>query len=64
MLTRKSASNGVEFDDDTATQVHHYELTTKQYDSTRQKILYQDSSNHTLTEIHQVNNTIVDLLHK
>tara|TARA_Y100000004_G_scaffold180821_1_gene225837 strand:+ start:6715 stop:11400 length:4686 start_codon:yes stop_codon:yes gene_type:complete len=43
MLTRKSAS-GADLTADTTTQNIKYELTTKQYDSTRQVIQYQDSS--------------------
>ena len=43
MLTRKSAS-GADLTADTATQNITYELTTRQYDSTRETILYSDSS--------------------
>ena len=42
MLTRKSSS-GVDLTADTHTQKIKYELTSKQYDSTREVILYQTS---------------------
>ena len=43
MLTRKSSS-GADLTADTAAQHITYELTTKQFDSTREVILYSDSS--------------------
>ena len=43
MLTRKSSS-GVDLTADTATQDITYELTTKQYDASRQVVVYSDSS--------------------
>ena len=49
MLTRKSASNGLEFDDDSIYASSSFELTTKYYESTRQKILYQDSQSMEVT---------------
>ena len=49
MLTRKSASNGTEFDDDSIYASSSFELTTKYYESTRQKILYQDSQSMEIT---------------
>jgi hypothetical protein len=49
MLTRKSSS-GVEHASELTTFTSSYELTTKQYDSTRQKILYQDSQSLTMTQ--------------
>ena len=42
MLTRKSSS-GVEHATENIAFTSSYELTTKQYDSTRQRIIYQDS---------------------
>lgn len=42
MLTRKSSS-GVEHTTENIAFTSSYELTTKQYDSTRQRIIYQDS---------------------
>ena len=49
MLTRKSASNGVEFDDDSIYASSSFELTTKYYEQSRQKILYQDSQSMEIT---------------
>jgi len=49
MLTRKSASNGLEFDDDSIYASSSFELTTKYYESSRQKILYQDSQSMEVT---------------
>jgi len=49
MLTRKSSS-GVEHLSELTTFTSSYELTTKQYDSTRQKILYQDSQSLIMTQ--------------
>ena len=49
MLTRKSSS-GVEHASELTTFTSSYELTTKQYDSTRQKILFQDSQSLTMTQ--------------
>ena len=49
MLTRKSASNGDEFDDDSIYASSSFELTTKYYESSRQKILYQDSQSMEVT---------------
>ena len=49
MLTRKSASNDLEFDDDSIYASSSFELTTKYYESTRQKILYQDSQSMEVT---------------
>ena len=49
MLTRKSASNGTEFDDDSIYASSSFELTTKYYESSRQKILYQDSQSMEVT---------------
>ena len=49
MLTRKSASNDLEFDDDSIYASSSFELTTKYYESTRQKILYQDSQSMEIT---------------
>ena len=44
MLTRKSGSiSGSEFQTEQITSQSSYELTVKQYDSTRQRIIYQDS---------------------
>ena len=49
MLTRKSASNGVEFDDDSIHASSSFELTTKYYEQSRQKILFQDSQSMEIT---------------
>ena len=49
MLTRKSASNGLEFDDDSIHASSSFELTTKYYESSRQKLLYQDSQSMEVT---------------
>ena len=49
MLTRKSASNGVEFDDDSIYASSSFELTTKYYEQSRQKILFQDSQSMEIT---------------
>ena len=49
MLTRKSASDGTEFDDDSIYASSSFELTTKYYESSRQKILYQDSQSMEVT---------------
>ena len=49
MLTRKSASNGLEFDDDSIYASSSFELTTKYYESSRQKLLYQDSQSMEVT---------------
>jgi len=43
MLTRKLTSTGAELSSENTTQDITYELTTKQYDSTRQRIIYSDS---------------------
>ena len=58
MLTRKD-TDGNEFTHDNALSQSVYELTTKQYDSTRQKILYSDSASlqsHTSSLATDVNN--------
>ena len=58
MLTRKD-TNGNEFSHDNALSQSVYELTTKQYDSTRQKILYTASASlqsHTSSLATDVNN--------
>ena len=49
MLTRKSASNDLEFDSDSIHASSSFELTTKYYEPTRQKILYQDSQSMEVT---------------
>ena len=49
MLTRKSASNGLEFDDDSIHASSSFELTTKYYESSREKLLYQDSQSMEVT---------------
>ena len=49
MLTRKSASNDLEFDSDSIHASSSIELTTKYYEPTRQKILYQDSQSMEIT---------------
>ena len=49
MLTRKSASNDLEFDNDSIHASSSFELTTKYYESSRQKILYQDSQSMEVT---------------
>ena len=43
MLTRKSASDGSAFTEDSIYASSSFELTVKQYDSTRQRIVYQSS---------------------
>jgi len=58
MLTRKD-TDGNAFTHDTITSQSVYELTTKQYDSTRQKILFQDSQSlqtHTSSLATDINN--------
>jgi len=52
MLTRKSSSGADFLDTHASSSVFtaSYELTTKQYDSTRQKILYQDSQSLVVTQ--------------
>ena len=54
MLTRKDTS-GNELTHDKILSQSVYEITTKQYDSTRQKILYQSSQvyNH-IQQVYQV----------
>jgi len=49
MLTRKSSSGIEHVYDDSTFNTSSYELTTKQYDATRQKILFQDSQSMTIT---------------
>ena len=49
MLTRKSASNDLEFDDDSIHASSSFELTTKYYESSKQRILFQDSQSMEVT---------------
>ena len=66
MLTRKAAANrtdglsvGDELTTDIATSQSIYELTTKQYDSTRQRVIYEDSqslTSHTSSLATDINN--------
>ena len=49
MLTRKSASNGLEFDDDSIHASSSFELTTGYYESTRERIVYRDSASMEIT---------------
>ena len=49
MLTRKSASNDLEFDDDSIYASSSFELTTKYYESSKQRILFQDSQSMEVT---------------
>ena len=66
MLTRKAAANrtdglsvGDELTTDIATSQSVYELTTKQYDSTRQRVIYEDSqslTSHTSSIATDINN--------
>ena len=49
MLTRKSSSGAEHVYDSSTFNTSSYELTTKQYDSTRQKILFEDSQSLTIT---------------
>ena len=49
MLTRKSASNDLEFDDDSIYASSSFELTTKYYESSKRRILFQDSQSMEVT---------------
>ena len=49
MLTRKSSSGAEHVYDSSTFNTSSYELTTKQYDDTRQKILFQTSQSMTVT---------------
>jgi len=49
MLTRKSASNDLEFDDDSIHASSSFELTTKYYESSKRRILFQDSQSMQVT---------------
>jgi hypothetical protein len=49
MLTRKSASNGLEFDDDSIHASSSFELTTGYYEPTRERIVYRDSASMEIT---------------
>ena len=49
MLTRKSASNDLEFNDDSIYASSSFELTTKYYESSKRRILFQDSQSMEVT---------------
>ena len=51
MLTRKLTSTGAEISSEDTSQDTTYELTTKQYDSTRQRIIYSDNESFNTTNV-------------